>query len=113
MGTEGPRPFLGPSCSPRFGRRFADSEMAASRWAKNAQACVRVQFPLANAMGAAMQREELNRYLDGLLEVSRFRNYCPNGLQVEGRAEIRRVVSGVSARLDPIQAAFALQVARR
>ena len=54
-----------------------------------------------------MQREELNRYLDGLLEVSRFHDYCPNGLQVEGRAEIRRVVSGVTASLDLIQAACA------
>lgn len=52
-----------------------------------------------------MQREELNRYLDGLLEVSRFRDYCPNGLQVEGRGEIRRIASGVSASLDLIRAA--------
>lgn len=54
-----------------------------------------------------MQREELNRYLDGLLEVSRYRDYCPNGLQVEGRGEIRRIVSGVTASLDLIQAALA------
>ncbi len=54
-----------------------------------------------------MQREELNRYLDGLLEVSRYRDYCPNGLQVEGRSEIRRIVSGVTASLDLIQAALA------
>ena len=54
-----------------------------------------------------MQREELNRYLDGLLEISRFRDYCPNGLQVEGRSEIRRIVSGVTASLDLIQAALA------
>ncbi len=54
-----------------------------------------------------MQREELNRYLDGLLEVSRFRDYCPNGLQVEGRGEIRRIVSGVTASFDLIQAALA------
>lgn len=54
-----------------------------------------------------MQREELNRYLDGLLEVSRFRDYCPNGLQVEGRAEIRRIVSGVTASFDLLQAALA------
>ena len=52
-----------------------------------------------------MQREELNRYLDGLLEISRFRDYCPNGLQVEGRAEIRRVVTGVTASLELIHAA--------
>ena len=36
-----------------------------------------------------MQRDELNHYLDQYLEVPRFRDYCPNGLQVEGRAEIR------------------------
>lgn len=54
-----------------------------------------------------MQREELNRYLDGLLEVSRFRDYCPNGLQVEGRGEIRRIATGVSASLDLIHAALA------
>ncbi|MFH1603315.1 MAG: Nif3-like dinuclear metal center hexameric protein [Pseudomonadota bacterium] len=53
-----------------------------------------------------MQREELNRYLDGLLEVSRFRDYCPNGLQVEGRGEIRRIVSGVTASLDLLEAAL-------
>lgn len=58
-------------------------------------------------MVAAMQREELNRYLDGLLEVSRFRDYCPNGLQVEGRGELCRVVSGVTASIELIQAALA------
>ena len=63
---------------------------------------------MAYAMGAAtMQREELNRYLDGLMEVSRFRDYCPNGLQVEGRSDIRRIVSGVTASLNLIQAAIA------
>ena len=54
-----------------------------------------------------MQREELNRYLDGLLEISRFQDYCPNGLQVEGRGTIRRIVTGVTASLALIQAALA------
>ncbi|QKS31350.1 MAG: GTP cyclohydrolase 1 type 2 [Accumulibacter sp.] len=44
-----------------------------------------------------MKREELTRYLEDLLEPGRFRDYCPNGLQVEGRHEIRRLVAGVSA----------------
>jgi dinuclear metal center YbgI/SA1388 family protein len=44
-----------------------------------------------------MHREELRAYLDGLLEAPRFRDYCPNGLQVEGRAELRHVVCGVTA----------------
>jgi len=33
-----------------------------------------------------MQRDALRDYLDGVLETARFRDYCPNGLQVEGRA---------------------------
>lgn len=52
-----------------------------------------------------MQRDELARYLDQLLDVSRVRDYCPNGLQVEGRAEIRSIVSGVTASLALIEAA--------
>jgi dinuclear metal center YbgI/SA1388 family protein len=44
-----------------------------------------------------MHRDELRAYLDGLLEAARFRDYCPNGLQVEGRSEVRRIVCGVTA----------------
>jgi len=44
-----------------------------------------------------MDREELRGYLDVLLEAARFRDYCPNGLQVEGRGEVRRVLCGVTA----------------
>lgn len=44
-----------------------------------------------------MKREELTRYLEDLLEPGRFRDYCPNGLQVEGRPEVSRLVAGVSA----------------
>lgn len=52
-------------------------------------------------------RNEVDTYLHGLLEVGRFRDYGPNGLQVEGRAEIRRIVSGVTASLALIDAAVA------
>ena len=41
--------------------------------------------------------EELVAYLDDLLEVERFTDYCPNGLQVEGRPNVRKLVSGVTA----------------
>ena len=44
-----------------------------------------------------MKRDELVGYLDQLLECGRFRDYCPNGLQVEGRPEIRCIVAGVTA----------------
>lgn len=36
---------------------------------------------------------ELDRHLDA----ARIPDYCPNGLQVEGRSEVRRIVSGVTA----------------
>jgi len=56
-----------------------------------------------------MERAELLRYLDTLLEVARFKDYCPNGLQVEGNRPIRRVVCGVTASLSLIRAAHQAQ----
>ena len=44
-----------------------------------------------------MDREELRGHLDVLLDAARFRDYCPNGLQVEGRARVDRVLCGVTA----------------
>jgi dinuclear metal center YbgI/SA1388 family protein len=52
-----------------------------------------------------MQRDELARYLDQLLDVSRVRDYCPNGLQVEGRDEVGSLVCGVTASMAMIEAA--------
>ncbi len=53
------------------------------------------------------QRTEIESHLSALLAVDRFRDYGPNGLQVEGRAEVRRLVSGVTASLALIEAAVA------
>ena len=50
-----------------------------------------------------MQRTELQSYLDSLLDCGRFHDYCPNGLQVEGRSEIRRVICGVTASLELLE----------
>jgi dinuclear metal center YbgI/SA1388 family protein len=55
-----------------------------------------------------LQRDELRNYLDRFLELARFRDYCPNGLQVEGRADIRLVVCGVTASQALLDAAVAL-----
>ena len=44
-----------------------------------------------------MKREDLVNYLDELLQLAKFRDYCPNGLQVEGRSEVLRIVAGVTA----------------
>ena len=54
-----------------------------------------------------MKREELVEYLEGLLQPAKFRDYCPNGLQVEGRTEIVRVVAGVTASQALLDAAVA------
>ena len=56
-----------------------------------------------------ISREDLRADLDRLLEVERFADYGPNGLQVEGRPEVRRIVSGVTASLALIRAAINLQ----
>jgi dinuclear metal center YbgI/SA1388 family protein len=45
----------------------------------------------------ALPLAELAAYLDELLDAKRGRDFGPNGLQVEGRPEVRKVVTGVSA----------------
>jgi dinuclear metal center YbgI/SA1388 family protein len=54
-----------------------------------------------------MQLNELEIYLNQLLDAAHFCDYCPNGLQVEGKNTVRRLVSGVTASFDLLQAAVA------
>lgn len=56
-----------------------------------------------------VDRAELVVYCDRLLGSERFRDYCPNGLQVEGRERISRVVSGVTACQALLDGALAWQ----
>jgi dinuclear metal center YbgI/SA1388 family protein len=49
--------------------------------------------------------EEVQRYLDA----ERISDYCPNGLQVEGRPQVRRIVSGVTASQALLDAALAAE----
>lgn len=51
-------------------------------------------------------RAALERQLNQWLEPARFKDYGPNGLQVEGRAEVGRLVCGVTASLALIDAAI-------
>jgi dinuclear metal center YbgI/SA1388 family protein len=55
---------------------------------------------------AMIDREALQRHLQELLEADRFKDYGPNGLQVEGKAGIHKIVSGVTASLALIDAAI-------
>jgi dinuclear metal center YbgI/SA1388 family protein len=54
-----------------------------------------------------VNRDELAKYLARTLDITRFRDYCPNGLQVEGRAQIGMLVTGVTASLALLEAAGA------
>ena len=55
----------------------------------------------------AAERDDIDQHLRRLLEIDRFKDYGPNGLQVEGRARICKLVSGVTASLALIDAAIA------
>lgn len=50
-------------------------------------------------------RDDLQSHLAQLLAVERFRDYGPNGLQVEGRSQVHRLITGVTANLALIEAA--------
>ena len=50
-------------------------------------------------------RQQLNAFFDDLLTPQRFKDYCPNGLQVEGKTDVRHLVSGVTASQALIEAA--------
>lgn len=49
---------------------------------------------------------KLVAYIDDLLDVREFSDYAPNGLQVEGRQDVDRLVSGVTASKALIEAAI-------
>ncbi|GAB3286601.1 Nif3-like dinuclear metal center hexameric protein [Parahaliea aestuarii] len=49
---------------------------------------------------------ELQQELDRLLQPRQFHDYCPNGLQVEGRPQVRRLVTGVTASQALVDAAI-------
>ncbi|MFZ9645592.1 MAG: Nif3-like dinuclear metal center hexameric protein [Fluviibacter sp.] len=56
-----------------------------------------------------VNRDVLTQYLNELLKPEGFKDYCPNGLQVEGREEIRRLVCGVTANQALLDLAIAEQ----
>lgn len=53
--------------------------------------------------------DDLIAHLDALLDPGAFRDAAPNGLQVPGRSEVQRVVTGVSAHRELIDRALALR----
>ncbi|UJF23523.1 Nif3-like dinuclear metal center hexameric protein [Shewanella sp. OMA3-2] len=55
-----------------------------------------------------MERQSLSTYLDEFLNVVKFKDYAPNGLQVQGKDSIRTIVTGVTACQPLIEQAIAL-----
>jgi len=56
-----------------------------------------------------IQRSELEDYIHHYLQVDSFQDYAPNGLQVEGKTNIQRICTAVTASYDVIQTACAEQ----
>ena len=52
---------------------------------------------------------ELDSFLNTLLQPERFKDFCPNGWQVEGTREIKKIVSGVTASQALIDVAITRQ----
>jgi len=52
-----------------------------------------------------IERDRLADYLSDWLEIGRFKDYSPNGLQVEGKAHIHRIAVAVTATHEVIQQA--------
>lgn len=55
-----------------------------------------------------MYRNELNHYFNDLLQPESFKDYCPNGLQIEGSKQLKKIAFAVSATRDSVTQAVAL-----
>ncbi len=53
-----------------------------------------------------MHRNDLEKKLNNLLEIDKYQDMCPNGLQVEGKREIKKIVTGVSACVELFEEAI-------
>jgi dinuclear metal center YbgI/SA1388 family protein len=53
----------------------------------------------------AIECEKLVHYLDETMQPMNFKDYCPNGLQVEGTSSIEKILFAVSATKETVEAA--------
>lgn len=54
-----------------------------------------------------MQRDELTQFLDEYLKIPEIKDYGPQGLQIEGRTEIHKIIGAVDAHLPVVEMALA------
>jgi len=57
-------------------------------------------------MTKTIETRELAAWLDNTLQAARFKDYCPNGLQVEGRERTGHIITGVTASEALLRAAI-------
>ncbi len=55
----------------------------------------------------SIKRDQLMNYLSELLQPAKYKDYCPNGLQVEGTDTLHKIVTGVTASQALIEQAIA------
>lgn len=53
-----------------------------------------------------MQRDKIINFLNNYLQVEKFEDHCVNGLQVEGKNEVKKIITGVSFNLELIAKAI-------
>jgi dinuclear metal center YbgI/SA1388 family protein len=53
-----------------------------------------------------MERDKVTQYLNELLKQELIKDYCPNGLQVEGKNEIKKIITGVTGCVELFQKAI-------
>ena len=56
-----------------------------------------------------IDRKELEKFFNRALKPNEFKDYCPNGLQIEGRKDIKNIAFAVSATLDSIEKAIEMR----
>ena len=64
------------------------------------------KFPSLDDNPAMATQQQLLSAFDSLLQPGSFKDYGPNGLQVEGKAQVETIVSGVTASRALIEAAI-------
>ena len=56
-----------------------------------------------------IERNELDNFFNRILKPKEFKDYCPNGLQIEGKKDIKNIAFAVSATLESIDKAIEMR----
>lgn len=56
-----------------------------------------------------VELKQLLAWCDSTLSVNQFKDYCPNGLQIEGKSVVKKIMTAVTASQQAIDAAIAAQ----